>query len=94
MTSEATFAFYSWLYGQLTPAVAFTATSLFNVLRFPLTMFPNTITSAVEATVSLRRLEKFLLSEEIKGRSRVGSRSMYGDDLIYIYRGRLYYIIS
>lgn len=68
---QATFAFYSWLYGQLTAATAFTATSLFNVLRFPLTMFPNTITSAVEATVSVRRLEKFLDSEEIAGRTRV-----------------------
>ncbi|CAJ1373645.1 unnamed protein product [Effrenium voratum] len=68
LTALATFAVYSALYGELTPATAFTAVSLFNVLRFPLTMFPNTVTSAVEAKVALRRLEEFLCSPEITGR--------------------------
>lgn len=68
LTALATFAVYSAFYGNLTPATAFTAVSLFNVLRFPLTMFPNTITSAVEANVSVKRLEKFLSSPEITGR--------------------------
>jgi hypothetical protein len=47
LTALATFAVYSAFYGNLTPATAFTAVSLFNVLRFPLTMFPNTITSGL-----------------------------------------------
>jgi len=68
LTALATFAVYSAAYGELTPATAFTAVSLFNVLRFPLTMFPNTITSAVEANVSVKRLEQFLSSSEITGR--------------------------
>lgn len=67
LTALATFAVYSAAYGELTPATAFTAVSLFNVLRFPLTMFPNTITSAVEANVSVKRLEQFLSSSEITG---------------------------
>ena len=67
LTALATFAVYSAAYGELTPATAFTAVSLFNVLRFPLTMFPNTVTSAVEANVSVARLEQFLSSPEITG---------------------------
>ena len=67
LTALATFAVYSAAYGELTPATAFTAVSLFNVLRFPLTMFPNTVTSAVEANVSVSRLEQFLSSPEITG---------------------------
>lgn len=70
LTALATFAVYSASYGELMPATAFTAVSLFNVLRFPLTMFPNTITSAVEANVSVKRLEKFLVASEISGRTR------------------------
>ncbi|CAK9079757.1 ABC transporter C family member 8 (ABC transporter ABCC.8), partial [Durusdinium trenchii] len=69
LTALATFAVYSASYGELMPATAFTAVSLFNVLRFPLTMFPNTITSAVEANVSVKRLEKFLVASEISGRT-------------------------
>lgn len=77
LMSLATFAAYSFLYGDLTPATAFTALSLFNVLRFPLTMFPNTITNSVEANVSVTRLERFLCLPEIQG-ARARSLEMPG----------------
>uniref|UniRef100_A0A166CKC3 ABC-type xenobiotic transporter n=1 Tax=Daucus carota subsp. sativus TaxID=79200 RepID=A0A166CKC3_DAUCS len=58
------FGLFSLLGGDLTPAKAFTSLSLFAVLRFPLFMLPNIITQAVNANVSLKRLEELLLAEE------------------------------
>lgn len=58
------FGVYTLLGGELTPAKAFTSLSLFAVLRFPLFMFPTLITAAVNANVSLKRLQDLLLADE------------------------------
>ena len=39
--------------------------SLFNLLQFPLAMFPFVISSVVEASVSFGRLYAFLMNEEL-----------------------------
>uniref|UniRef100_H2Z8F9 Uncharacterized protein n=1 Tax=Ciona savignyi TaxID=51511 RepID=H2Z8F9_CIOSA len=44
---------------------AFVSLSLFNILRFPLMMLPMVVTSLVQASVSLQRLESFLNNEEL-----------------------------
>uniref|UniRef100_A0A3B3S3B1 ATP binding cassette subfamily C member 2 n=1 Tax=Paramormyrops kingsleyae TaxID=1676925 RepID=A0A3B3S3B1_9TELE len=44
---------------------AFTAISLFNILRFPLAMLPALISAMVQAAVSNRRLEKFLGGDDL-----------------------------
>ena len=44
---------------------AFTSLALFNILRTPLSMLPLVITSVVQASVSLKRINKFLRSEEL-----------------------------
>ncbi|XP_055346997.1 multidrug resistance-associated protein 1-like [Paramacrobiotus metropolitanus] len=44
---------------------AFVSLSLFNILRFPLSMLPMVITSVVQAKVSVERLTKFLKNEEL-----------------------------
>ncbi|KAL8187521.1 UNVERIFIED_CONTAM: Canalicular multispecific organic anion transporter 1 [Gekko kuhli] len=44
---------------------AFTSISLFNVLRFPLTMFPLVLSSLVQVTVSTARLERYLGSDDL-----------------------------
>jgi hypothetical protein len=41
--------------------------ALFNVMRRPLTMLPQVINSMVETRISLGRLQKFFLAEEIDG---------------------------
>ncbi len=41
---------------DLTAAKAFTALSLFNIIRFPLTMLPMVLNNAVDASVSLKEL--------------------------------------
>ena len=44
---------------------AFTSLALFNILRFPLSMLPFMITSAVQANVSIKRINKFMRSREL-----------------------------
>lgn len=57
LVSTATFFLYVSLGNTLTAAEAFTAISLFNILRFPLAMLPNVINNLVEARVSLKRIQ-------------------------------------
>lgn len=65
MVSAGTFTCYVMLGNTLTAATAFTAISLFNILRFPLAMLPNVINNLVEAKVSLKRIQDFLESEDL-----------------------------
>ncbi|KAJ8721589.1 hypothetical protein PYW07_002364 [Mythimna separata] len=44
---------------------AFVALSLFNILRFPMSMLPNVISDVIQTAVSIKRLNKFLNSEEL-----------------------------
>ncbi|KAL1787419.1 canalicular multispecific organic anion transporter 1 [Sigmodon hispidus] len=44
---------------------AFTSITLFNLLRFPLTMLPLVISAVLQASVSVERLEKYLGGEEL-----------------------------
>ncbi|XP_038183156.1 ATP-binding cassette sub-family C member 2 [Arvicola amphibius] len=44
---------------------AFTSITLFNVLRFPLAMLPMVISSMLQASVSIERLEKYLGGEDL-----------------------------
>ncbi|KAM8717859.1 hypothetical protein ACLKA7_004542 [Drosophila subpalustris] len=43
----------------------FVSLSLFNILRFPLTMLPMLVTNLVQTQVSVKRINKFLNSEEL-----------------------------
>ena len=49
----------------LTAERAFVALSLFNILQFPLSMFPHLISNIVQTSVSLKRLSTFLQHDEI-----------------------------
>ncbi|KAG8192593.1 hypothetical protein JTE90_015226 [Oedothorax gibbosus] len=51
---------------HLDATTAFVSLSLFNILRFPLTMLPNLITTLVMTAVSVKRINKFLNSEELE----------------------------
>ncbi|KAF1798871.1 P-loop containing nucleoside triphosphate hydrolase protein [Mucor lusitanicus] len=66
LVSLSTFAVYvSISEHPLTSDIAFVAIALFGLLQFPLTVFPNVITSTIEASVSLYRIENYLSSEEL-----------------------------
>eukprot|EP01094_Clydonella_sp_ATCC50884_P012540 TRINITY_DN2274_c0_g1_i1.p1 TRINITY_DN2274_c0_g1~~TRINITY_DN2274_c0_g1_i1.p1 ORF type:complete len:657 (+),score=275.64 TRINITY_DN2274_c0_g1_i1:84-1973(+) len=65
MVSIVTFVVYTLWIDDLTPDVAFTSISLFNILRFPLNMLPSVISGVVEARVSINRLRTYLLESEL-----------------------------
>ena len=44
---------------------AFVALTLFNILRFPLSMLPMLIANMVQASVSVKRLQSFLSNDEL-----------------------------
>ncbi|KAL7053956.1 hypothetical protein AAHC03_026665 [Spirometra sp. Aus1] len=56
---------YSSTENVLNAEKAFVSLSLFNILRFPLFMFPTLLSNLVQAYVSIRRLTNFLLSSEL-----------------------------
>ena len=55
--------------GAITPAVAFPALALFNLLRFPVIMFPRQLTDIIAGRVALGRLQRFLGAERVPGRA-------------------------
>ncbi|XP_067133640.1 multidrug resistance-associated protein 1-like [Centruroides vittatus] len=65
LTSFATFVMISE-HNILDAKKAFVALTLFHILRFPLTMLPMLISMIVQATVSVKRLNKFLTNEELE----------------------------
>lgn len=66
MVCFATFALYCVIGEEPFDATKiFVSLSLFNMLQFPLNMFPMVIASVVEASVALKRLYHFLMSEEL-----------------------------
>jgi len=80
--SVGTFGTYVLLGNELDVAEALTALALFEILRFPLFMLPNTINNIVEATVALSRVDKFLKSIEHK-RVSPGSLADIGVELAH-----------
>lgn len=65
LVALATFGTHALQGGVLSPQIVFTALALFNLLRFPLAMLPSTVSSAVEAGVSLKRIQLYLDQEEV-----------------------------
>ena len=64
LVTLSSFVAYIGMGHELTPTKAFTAIALFNLLRFPLAMFPNVIVAIIQANVCVRRIEKFLQLNE------------------------------
>ena len=52
---------------SLSPSVGFTSILLFNLLRWPVTIFPDMVNSLVRARVSMRRIEEFLNAKNVTG---------------------------
>ncbi|KAG0343296.1 hypothetical protein BG000_000015 [Podila horticola] len=66
MVSLSTFTVYALIMKRpMTTDIVFPSIALFNLLQFPLAMFPNVISSSVEAYVALGRVYKFLTSAEV-----------------------------
>ncbi|KAJ3209348.1 hypothetical protein HDU67_006264 [Dinochytrium kinnereticum] len=66
LVSFFSFFVYSFVSNDpLTSEKVFVCLALFNLLQFPLAIFPSVITSVIEASVSFNRLYKFLMNEEL-----------------------------
>jgi ABC-type multidrug transport system fused ATPase/permease subunit len=66
MVAVITLGTYGLLGNVLTPTKVFTALALFNQLRFPLVFLPLLLNNLAEGRVSLYRLTKFLLTDEVQ----------------------------
>ncbi|KAF9178380.1 hypothetical protein BGZ50_007768, partial [Haplosporangium sp. Z 11] len=83
LVSLVTFAVYSLIMKQpMTTDIVFASIALFNLLQFPLAMFPSVISSSVEAYVALGRVHKFLTSAEVDSHSIIieDPRKLLGRD--------------
>jgi ABC-type multidrug transport system fused ATPase/permease subunit len=58
-------AVYAWLYGQLTPSIAFTAIGIFGSLETTLAVIPELTTYLIDSWISIHRIEKYLNAPEI-----------------------------
>ena len=74
----ATFAAYVLLGHKLDVASALTALALFDILRFPLFMFPRIVNGTVEAYVSVQRLQSFLMCADHEPVTSVGIETVSG----------------
>lgn len=63
---NAAFFTYTMMGYELTAAVAFPALSLFNLLRFPVMMFPTQLLNIVNGKVALDRIQEFMEADEMK----------------------------
>jgi len=66
LVSLGSFSVYSYMGYPLTADVAFTSLALFNLLRFPIMMFPMQIMNLINGAVALKRLQRFLEREEME----------------------------
>ena len=64
LVAISTFGAFVFTGHNLTVEKALTSLALFDLLRFPLFMLPNTINSIVEAQVSLGRIQNYLQEPE------------------------------
>jgi len=68
LISMAAFATYTWLGYTLEASVAFPALALFNLLRFPVMMFPTQLENIINARVAIDRIQAFMEKEDTKHR--------------------------
>lgn len=64
LLSSVSLTVYSLLHGQLTASVAFTSIAIFGSLEVALAALPHLISSALEAKISVDRIERFLQSPD------------------------------
>ncbi|CAD8149098.1 unnamed protein product [Paramecium pentaurelia] len=65
LTLNVTLAVYIWLQYNLTPADTFTIISLFNILQQSASALPSFINQIIEANISIKRIQNFLLTDEL-----------------------------
>jgi ATP-binding cassette subfamily C (CFTR/MRP) protein 1 len=69
LISMAAFFTYTWLGYELDASTAFPALSLFNLLRFPVMMFPTQLENIINAKIAMDRIQNYLEKDEMKMQS-------------------------
>jgi len=67
LVSVVSFASYIWLGNRLTVSVAFTAISLFSMVRAPLNVIPTWIVFMMQTKVALDRIQGYIDEDEVDG---------------------------
>jgi ABC-type multidrug transport system fused ATPase/permease subunit len=67
LVSVVSFASYIWVGNQLTVSVAFTAISLFAMVRAPLNVIPTWIVFMMQTKVALDRIQGYIDDDEVDG---------------------------
>ena len=75
--ATVTFAFYIFIDEKnvLDSNKVFVSLTLFNILKAPLTILPSTISNIIQASVSLKRIQNYLLLDELNSNDII-----HGDD--------------
>jgi ABC-type multidrug transport system fused ATPase/permease subunit len=66
MLSAISLAVYAAIYGELTPSVAFVSLGVFKSLEVTLAVIPELTTDLLDAWVSIKRIEQYLVSPEVE----------------------------
>jgi ABC-type multidrug transport system fused ATPase/permease subunit len=69
---------------NLDPSTAFVSLTLFYLIRFPLALLPQTISYCVQGYISLKRIKRFLLLEEINEKDITRENEVNQDVAIYL----------
>lgn len=66
----------------LTPQITFVGLALFNILRFPMAIFPMIISQAIQCVTSNQRLKRFMASEEVDSIGNIVNENSGGNFLL------------
>jgi ABC-type multidrug transport system fused ATPase/permease subunit len=75
--AAVSFSVYVWKNGELTPAVAFVAVAVFNVLEEKVSDLPMVMTEGVECWVSLKRIQEYLDGPELEKKTKEGPEVVF-----------------
>ncbi len=67
LVAMSTFAVYAYTGGEMRASLIFTALALFTRIQFPLSVFPNMISSLIDFFVAANRITNFLTNDEVEG---------------------------
>jgi hypothetical protein len=65
LLSAVVFSLYIGVGNHLDLAAAYTVLSIFNIIKDPLRWFPNMVGQMIEFNVSMKRIQNFLMCDEI-----------------------------
>ena len=72
LIAAAVFITHTFVLGEpLTPAMGFSCLTIFNLLQFPLLVFPDMINMFIRAKISIERIISYLETDDVRGIPRI-----------------------